>query len=115
MVVVGGFLGRWYASSQPSWRQAAKIVVGTWLVFGVAIYTLLGAGIFGQHLLAGAIWHAASLLIVFGVYGLTLFETYAILAHRAVPTLPDVTRRTLLRNAVVSLVATLGAGTACRV
>ena len=116
MVVVGGFLGRWYASSQPSWRQAAKIVVGTWLVFGVGIYTVLGAGIFGQHLLAGAVWHAASLLIVFGVYGVALYETYGLLARRALPTLvtPDVTRRTLLRNAAIALAATVGAGTAWR-
>jgi DMSO/TMAO reductase YedYZ molybdopterin-dependent catalytic subunit len=113
MIVVGGFLGRWYGSS-PSWRQAAKIVIGTWLVFGVGIYTVLGAGIFGQHLLAGAVWHAASLLIVFGVYGLCLYEAYALLAHRAVPTLPDVSRRTLLRNAIVAVVATVGAGTAWR-
>src|SRR5437016_9014853 len=67
MVVVGGLLGRWYGT-QPTWTQAAKIAVGTWLVFGVGIYTILGAGIFGQHLLAGAVWHAASLLIVFAVY-----------------------------------------------
>src|SRR4030088_1257450 len=33
MVVVGGFLGRWYAR-QPTWRQALKIVGGVWLVFG---------------------------------------------------------------------------------
>jgi len=114
MIVVGGFLGRWYGSSQPSWRQAAKIVIGTWLVFGVGIYTVLGAGIFGQHLLAGAVWHAASLLIVFGVYGVSLYSAYASLAHRAVPTLPDVSRRTLLRNAIVAVVATVGAGTAWR-
>jgi DMSO/TMAO reductase YedYZ molybdopterin-dependent catalytic subunit len=113
MIVVGGFLGRWYGT-QPSWTQAAKIAIGTWLVFGVGVYTILGAGIFGQHLLAGPVWHAASLLIVFGVYGLTLFETYAMLAHRAVPSLPDVTRRTLLRNAVVAAVATIGAGTVWR-
>jgi len=113
IIVVGGFLGRWYGT-QPSWTQAAKIAIGTWVVFGVGIYTILGAGIFGQHLLAGAAWHAPSLLIVFGVYGVGLHETYAVLAHRAVPTLPDVTRRALLRNAVVAVVATVGAGTAWR-
>src|SRR3982074_525268 len=49
--VVGGLLGRWYAS-QPTWRQAAKIAVGAWLVFGLGVYTVLGAGLFGQHLQA---------------------------------------------------------------
>src|SRR5438270_7840491 len=57
MLVVGGLLGRWYGT-QPTWTQAAKIAVGTWLVFGVGIYTILGAGIFGQDLLAGPLWHA---------------------------------------------------------
>jgi len=115
MVLVGGLLGRWYGT-QPTWTQAAKIAIGTWVVFGLGIYTILGAGIFGQHLLAGPVWHAASLLIVFGVYGLSLYETYALLARRAMPTLvtPDVTRRTLLRNAAIALVATLGAGAAWR-
>jgi len=74
-----------------------------------------GRGFFGQHLLAGPIWHGASLLIVFGVFGAALYETYAVLAHRAAPELPDLSRRTLLRNAVVGLVATLGAGSAYRV
>jgi DMSO/TMAO reductase YedYZ molybdopterin-dependent catalytic subunit len=115
MVLVGGLLGRWYGT-QPTWIQAAKIAIGAWLVFGLGIYTILGAGIFGQHLLAGPIWHSLSLLIVFGVFALTLYETYGLLAQRAMPTLvaPDVTRRTLLRNAVVALVATIGAGTAWR-
>jgi DMSO/TMAO reductase YedYZ molybdopterin-dependent catalytic subunit len=113
MVLVGGLLGRWYGS-QPTARQAAKIALGAWLVFGLVVYTILGAGIFGQHLQAGPVWHGLSLLIVFGVFGVALFETYAVLAHRAMPTLPDVSRRALLRNAVVALVATAGAGTAWR-
>jgi DMSO/TMAO reductase YedYZ molybdopterin-dependent catalytic subunit len=113
MVLVGGLLGRWYGT-QPTWTQAVKIALGAWVVFGLGIYTFLGAGIFGQHLQAGPWWHGLSLLIVFGVFGLALYQTYAILAHRAMPTLPDVTRRTLLRNAVVALVATVGAGTAWR-
>src|SRR6476469_3381039 len=45
MLLVGGFLGRWYATS-PGWKQAARIVIGAWLVFGVGVYTILGAGIF---------------------------------------------------------------------
>jgi DMSO/TMAO reductase YedYZ molybdopterin-dependent catalytic subunit len=115
MLVVGGFLGRWYGS-QPSARQAAKIAIGAWFVFGLGVYTILGAGIFGQHLQAGPIWHALSLLVVFGVFGLALYETYGALARRAAPspTEPDDTRRTLLRNAVAALVATVGAGSAWR-
>src|SRR5579859_915689 len=41
MLIVGGLLGRWYGS-QPTLKHAAKIVLGTWLVFGVGIYTILG-------------------------------------------------------------------------
>ncbi len=115
MLLVGGLLGRWYGS-QPTSRQAAKIAMGAWLVFGLGVYTILGAGIVGQHLQAGPVWHALSLLIVFGVFGLALYETYRVLARRAMPSFieHDVTRRTLLRNAVVALVATVGAGTAWR-
>jgi hypothetical protein len=115
MLIVGGFLGRWY-SSQPTWKQAVKIVLGAWLVFGVGIYTILGGGIFGQHLQAGPIWHAVSLLVVFGVFGVALFETYAFLEKRVLPAAErvDVSRRTLLRNAVVAVVATVGVGSAWR-
>jgi DMSO/TMAO reductase YedYZ molybdopterin-dependent catalytic subunit len=117
MLLAGGLLGHWYAG-QPTWRQAARIALGAWLVFGVGVFTVLGAGIFGQHLRAGPVWHALSLLIVFGVFGLALYETYGGLARRAMPSSikvePDVTRRTLLRNAVVALVATVGAGSAWR-
>src|ERR1700716_4109664 len=83
-LVVGGFLGRLYAS-EPTWAQIAKIVVGVWLVTGVGVYTVLGAGIFGQHLQAGPIWHGISLLVVFGVFGGALYETYAGLARRGAP------------------------------
>jgi len=115
-LVVGGFLGRLYAS-QPSWRQMAKIVVGVWLVTGVGVYTLLGAGIFGQHLQAGPIWHSASLLVVVGVFGVAVFETYALLARRAmrgVGTLANESRRMLLRNAVAGVFATIATGTLWR-
>jgi hypothetical protein len=109
ILIVGGLLGRWYAPD-PIWERAAKIVVGTWLVFGVGIYTLLGAGLFGQHLQAGAVWHGISLLVVFGVFGIALFQSYSALVHRAVPAIPDTSRRLFLRNAAVALVATVGAG-----
>src|ERR1700716_76089 len=112
-LVVGGFLGRLYAS-EPGWAQIAKIVVGVWLVIGVGIYTVLGAGIFGQHLQAGPIWHGASLLVVLGVFGLALFESYAMLARRVVGA-PDEGRRTLLRSAVVAVVATFATGAVWRV
>jgi DMSO/TMAO reductase YedYZ molybdopterin-dependent catalytic subunit len=115
MLLVGGLLGRWYAT-QPTAKQAAKIAIGAWLVFGLGVYTVLGAGIFGQYLQAGPVWHGLSLLIAFGVFGMALYESYGVLARRAMPIeiAPDVTRRTLLRNAVVALVATVGAGTAWR-
>jgi DMSO/TMAO reductase YedYZ molybdopterin-dependent catalytic subunit len=114
MLIVGGVLGRWYAQD-PTWERAAKIVGGAWLVFGLGVYTLLGAGLFGQHLQAGAVWHAASLLIVFGVYGLTLWQTFRALVHRAEPAIPDTSRRLFLRNAAVALVATVGAGAIWRI
>jgi DMSO/TMAO reductase YedYZ molybdopterin-dependent catalytic subunit len=115
MLVVGGFLGRLY-SSAPTWTQIAKIVIGAWLVIGVGAYTVLGAGIFGQHLQAGLIWHGVSLLVVVGVFGLALSESYAMLAGRAlqVAGTPDESRRTLLRSAVVGVVATLATGTVWR-
>src|SRR5438270_4995201 len=49
MLLVGGFLGRWYAAA-PGWKQALRVVIGAWLVFGVGVYTILGAGIFGAQL-----------------------------------------------------------------
>jgi len=115
MVLIGGLLGRWYGT-EPTAKQAVKIALGVWLAFGLVVYTVLGAGVFGQHLQAGPVWHGLSLLIVFGVFGLALFEAYGALARRAIP-VPieaDVTRRALLRNAVVALVATVGAGMAWR-
>jgi DMSO/TMAO reductase YedYZ molybdopterin-dependent catalytic subunit len=114
MLVIGGLLGRWYAT-QPTWQRAVKIALGAWLVFGLGVYTVLGAGLFGQHLQAGPIWHGLSLLIVFGVYGLALWHAYEALEHRASPAVPDTSRRVFLRNAAVALVATVGAGTAWRV
>jgi DMSO/TMAO reductase YedYZ molybdopterin-dependent catalytic subunit len=113
MLIVGGLIGRWYAN-EPTWKQAARIVVGAWLILGLGAYTVLGAGIFGQHLQAGPIWHGISLLIVFGVFGVAVFETYAALARRAIPGMPDLSRRSLLRNTVVGVVATIGAGSAYR-
>jgi DMSO/TMAO reductase YedYZ molybdopterin-dependent catalytic subunit len=115
VLVVGGFLGRFYAS-QPTWAQIAKIVVGVWLVTGLGVYTVLGAGFFGQHLQAGPIWHGVSLLVVFGVFGLALFQSYAMLARRTLQgaVTPDESRRTLLRSAVVGVVATIATGAVWR-
>jgi DMSO/TMAO reductase YedYZ molybdopterin-dependent catalytic subunit len=113
VLIVGGFLGRWY-SRQPTAGQAARIVLVVWLVFGLGVYTLLGAGIFGQHLQAGAVWHAVSLLLVFGVFGIALWHSYAALVHRAMPSKPDLTRRLVLRNGAVALLASLGLGAVWR-
>jgi DMSO/TMAO reductase YedYZ molybdopterin-dependent catalytic subunit len=113
IVVVGGLLGRWFGS-RPTRQRAIQIVIGAWLVFGLGVYMLLGAGLFGQYLQAGPIWHGVSLLIVFGVYGLALWHTFATLAHRAAPAYPDVSRRVFLRNAAVAMVATVGAGSVWR-
>jgi DMSO/TMAO reductase YedYZ molybdopterin-dependent catalytic subunit len=109
VLIVGGFLGRWYAS-QPTWQQALKIVISVWLVFGLGVYTLLGAGLFGQHLQAGALWHGLSLLVVIGVYGVAVWHAYAALVHRAVPAVPDTSRRLFLRDTAAAIVATVGAG-----
>ena len=108
-LVVGGFLGRWYGA-QPTRARVLKLIIGAWLVFGLGVYTLLGAGPFGSRLLAGPIWHAATLLGLFGVFGLTLVETTHVLATRAEAAQPDSGRRLLLRNAGIALVATIGVG-----
>src|SRR5579864_3750737 len=113
MLLVGGGLGRLFAG-RPTWQRAAQIVFGVWVVFGVGVYMLLGGGIFGQYLQAGPIWHAGSLLIVFGVYGVALWHAYAALAHRVLPSVPDASRRVFLRNAAVAMVATIGAGSIWR-
>src|SRR5207302_996982 len=75
---------------------------------------VVAAGLFGQHLQAGVLWHAVSLLIVIGVFGIALYHAYAALVHRALPSEPDHTRRLLLRNAAVGIVATVGAGSLWR-
>jgi DMSO/TMAO reductase YedYZ molybdopterin-dependent catalytic subunit len=115
ILVVGGLLGRWYARA-PGWRQALKIVLAMWAGFGLLGYPLLHAGFMGQYLQAGPIWHGFSLLLVFGVYGVALSELYRALAGRSAAAEAgiDPTRRTLLRNAVIVLVATLGTGAAYR-
>src|SRR5919198_5703465 len=66
-LVVGGMLGRYYAS-EPRWRRAIAIAVGAWLFFGLGLYTLVGAGLFGAGLTAGPWWHGASLLALFLLY-----------------------------------------------
>jgi DMSO/TMAO reductase YedYZ molybdopterin-dependent catalytic subunit len=81
-LVVGGGLGRWYAG-KPSARRAGSIVLGAWLVFGVGVYSVAGAGAFGQRLAAGPLWHGATLLGVFAAYGLSLWRLYDALEQRA--------------------------------
>jgi DMSO/TMAO reductase YedYZ molybdopterin-dependent catalytic subunit len=113
ILVVGGLLGRFFAA-RPTWQRLVQIVLGAWVVFGLVVYTLLGGGLFGQHLQAGPVWHGGSLLIVFGVFGVALWHAYGMLAHRALPSLPDTSRREFLRNAAVAMVATVGAGSIWR-
>lgn len=117
MLICGGFLGQWYAGA-PGWRRAIQLVLSVWVVFGLVVYTLLGAGLFGQHLAAGPIWHGLSLVVVFAVYGVALVTAYDGMARRARGAASggrtDVSRRALLRNAVIALVATSGLGTAWR-
>ncbi|HEY3059713.1 MAG TPA: molybdopterin-dependent oxidoreductase [Chloroflexota bacterium] len=110
MLVVGGLLGRWYGA-QPGWTSALRLVIGTWLVFGLVVYTVLGAGIFGQALSAGPIWHGLSLLVVFTVFGVSLVELHALLAQRDVP---NARRRALLRNIGATMVGTLALGSVWR-
>src|SRR5438552_11625457 len=43
MLIVGGLIGRWYAN-EPTWKQATRIVFGTWLILGLGAYTVRGAG-----------------------------------------------------------------------
>lgn len=114
ILVVGGVLGRFFAS-RPTWQRSLQIGLGAWVGFGLVVYTLLGAGLFGQHLQAGTIWHGGSLLIVFGVFSVALWHAYAALAHRVLPSLPNASRREFLRNAGVAMLATVGAGSIWRV
>jgi DMSO/TMAO reductase YedYZ molybdopterin-dependent catalytic subunit len=110
-IVVGGVLGRWY-SSQPGWKQAARIVTAVWLVFGLGVYLLAGAGPFGARLQAGPVWHGGTLLVLFAVFGLALVEAFAFLSRRArgEPAPADPGRRLMLRRGAVALLAVLGAG-----
>jgi DMSO/TMAO reductase YedYZ molybdopterin-dependent catalytic subunit len=108
MLVVGGLLGQWYGE-RAGWAQAARIVIGAWLVFGLAVYTVLGAGPFGQRLQAGAVWHAVSLLLVFLIYGVALVGLHALLAERA-GSMENVSRRQFLRSAGALLVGTVALG-----
>src|SRR5438093_4248223 len=39
MLIVGGVIGRFYAR-QPTWQQAAKIIVVAWLAVGLVVHTL---------------------------------------------------------------------------
>src|SRR5919202_1190851 len=112
MVIVGGGLGRWYASS-PSWKQVAVVVATVWLTFGLVVYTIAGAGVFGSQLQAGPAWHAVTLLGVFAIYGVTLHEVFGLLSQRAAAGVSQ-NRRLLLRNAALALVATLGVGVVWR-
>jgi len=111
MLLVGGLLGRWYGE-EPGWRRAARIVIGCWLVFGVVVYTLLGAGIFGSALQAGPIWHGLSLLVVFLIFGVALVEIHALLVRRATgdEVALDGSRRTLLLEAGAALVGVVALG-----
>jgi DMSO/TMAO reductase YedYZ molybdopterin-dependent catalytic subunit len=89
-------------------------VLGSWLIFGLLVYTLLGAGVFGQNLQAGAIWHALSLLVVFVSYGVALVIAHALLSQRA-GAVVDVSRRDMLRSAGAVLVGTFALGGVWRV
>src|SRR5947209_7894935 len=82
IVIVGGLLGRWYAT-RPDWKQAARIVVGVWIVFGLVVYTIAGAGPFGSRLQAGPVWHGLTLLGLFAIYGVALHELFELLRRRA--------------------------------
>ncbi len=113
ILIVGGLIGRWYGT-RPTRQRAVQIVLGVWVVFGLGVYTFLGAGIFGQHLQAGPIWHGGSLLLVFAVFGLALYHAFIALAHRADRAMPNVSRREFLRNAAVGLIATVGVGSLWR-
>ena len=110
ILLVGGLLGRWYGE-QPGWRNAARLVIGAWLVFGLVVYTVLGAGIFGQALSAGPIWHGLSLLVVFAVFGVALVGIHDLLADRPAP---SASRRVLLRNVAAAMVGTVALGSAWR-
>ncbi len=114
MILVGGLLGRWYGE-QPTWRRAGQIVLAVWLVFGLVVYTLLGAGPFGQHLQAGPIWHGLSLLLVFAAYGVALVNIHALLSQRAAVETVNVSRREMLQTSAATLVGVVALGGLWRV
>lgn len=113
MLVSGGVLGRWYGE-RPGWRQAAQIVIGAWLLFGLVVYTVLGAGPFGQQLQAGAVWHGATLALQFAVYGVALVFLHRMLARRQESASASSSRRQLLVTAGAALVGVVAVGAAWR-
>jgi DMSO/TMAO reductase YedYZ molybdopterin-dependent catalytic subunit len=110
-LLVGGGLGRWYASD-PSLGRALKIALGAWLVFGLGVYTVAGAGPFGQYLTAGAPWHGLTLLGLFVLYAVALARIYDVLDVRATARLAggtaslDWDRRELLQTLGGALLGT---------
>lgn len=112
-VVVGGLLGRWYAG-EPSPRRAGSIAAAAWLVFGVGIYSVAGAGAFGQRLSAGPVWHGGSLLILFGLFAFALHQLFPAFEARARgrsgDTAVDWDRRSLVRSIGSALLAVVVGG-----
>ena len=115
-LLAGGLLGRWYGV-RPDWRRAATMAIACWLGFGGVVYTLVGAGLFGSALVAGPIWHGATLMGLFVVYATTLHFVFQVLAARSGSSgasRPDRARRNLLATlGLAGAVATV-AGVAWR-
>lgn len=75
-LLVGGAIGQWYVSHLHSFR-VIFMVLGIWLLFGVALFPILGLGVFGGSVridplgvaitaLGGVLSYAAALLLLVG-------------------------------------------------
>jgi DMSO/TMAO reductase YedYZ molybdopterin-dependent catalytic subunit len=106
LLVVGALLGRWYARGAPGWPRALRMALIVWLVFGVLVLPILGAGLFGSVVRAGPVVVGAQMLVAFLSFGVAL-----VLIRRVLESLADSQREAARADRRTAL-ATLGAGVA---
>ena len=92
-IVVGGLLGRWYATGarDPAargpaalgWQRALRMALVVWLVLGVLVMPVLGVGLFGSVVRAGPVVVGAQMLAAFGSFAAALVLLYRVLESLA--------------------------------